>query len=104
MLLTKWIEKAAVCLMFSDKFSIGMSVESPIHLENFLMERYSPKEHQAALLLKDANSPYVLFLDNPLDVPIFNVIDPITGRFLIKYEECENPLSKSCMRIEHGEN
>lgn len=85
MILTKW-QTAVGFVVQAENHPIALSCQSPIALQDFLMTAFCPQKHTAALMVKFADSTYVLFLETPRDVPMRNVRDPDNGRFLIKYD------------------
>jgi len=100
MLLTKWIEKVGKAVISdSDDQPILISAVSPMHLQAWLAAVYDPKRHQAALLVRNTNSDFALYLDTPSDIPFKDVKDPnCLNSYLIKYSS-ETP-EKCIIRIE----
>jgi len=102
MMLTKWIEKVGKAVIHdgqTDEEITIVSAKSPMHLTTWIRSFYDPKIHDAALLIRNKKSDYVLFLETPLDVPIKNIIDPNCGKcYLIKYSA--DKIGKCLIRVD----
>ena len=96
MIILPWIEKVGHAFICSSEHVVILSCSSPIVLSAFMKERFDPKKHSAALLLRYVDSRYVFIMMNPEDVPISNVYDPHNGKAVILYEEnnSENALAR----------
>lgn len=100
MIIMKWVEKFGKAVMVpSTNKSIVISASSPLVLIAMINEYFDPKIHEMALLVRFHDSKFVLMIEGPGDVPIFDIIDPTTGKWLIKYTE-KDPDEERFLRVE----
>ena len=92
MIITKYQTLAGHAVVGGEE-PIALSCQSPIALQDFLQSKFNPQKHTCALMVKFHKSTHVMFLETPRDIPMRNVIDPDTGRFLLKYDI--EPIDKS---------
>lgn len=86
MILTKWITCVGKAVIASKENECAVSCSSFMALSSFVKDNFNVKKHDAALLIKFAESDHVLILEDENDIPYKDLYDPGTGKLLIKYE------------------
>lgn len=85
MYITKWIEKVGTAFIAGKEKEICVNCKTPMHFKHYIERKFDASQHQAAAILRFTNSEYTLVFETTGDIPVRDVIDPSTGKYLLKY-------------------
>lgn len=86
MILIPWITNVSIALQGDiDIHESIVSASSPVLFSQYLRDRFDPKKNQIPCLLRYVQSSYVLYITHYDDIPMRDLRDPDTGKFLVKY-------------------
>ena len=85
MYITKYLEKVGLAFIAGKDKEICVNCKTPLHFQHYLEKKFNASQHDAAAILRFTNSEFVLVFETCADIPIRDVIDPFTGKYLLKY-------------------